>query len=137
MKAYRNWTFREKVGVDRWGGETTMREIGNRIAVKVVQRTMSGRDETGAAFAPYKTTPRFKYGKGAVDLYDSGRMLNDFNPVEVTSHRVRVGFNSARSREIAGYHMTGTWKMAQRRLIGMNREWLADIKARIFGKSQS
>ncbi|MCC7241203.1 MAG: phage virion morphogenesis protein [Acidobacteria bacterium] len=125
VRVRRNFRFRE---IPTTPGRSAMRRVGEDIAADVRQRTASGRDADGAAFAP-----------GAdgepVDLRDSGRMLDDLTVLEASDRGVKVGFKTERSARIAQYHETGTKHMPARPFIAMSRAMVERavglIKARL------
>ena len=74
-----------------------MREIGLMARERIVRRTISGRDSTGAAFRPYSPgyaaqKSKEGLGGGTVNLQVSGAMLNDLQITEVTDTSVTLGW---------------------------------------------
>ena len=94
-----------------------MREIGKLAVEEILRQTDAGRDYQGRPFKPYsegyaerKATYRggrmgANVGTGTPDLKVTGRMLNDMQIVGVTPRRVTLGFVTARSAELAFYHV--------------------------------
>lgn len=115
----------------RFATPDTMREIGNRVSVAIVNRTMSGKDEDGKRFVPYSKAYRKRkptYGGGdVVDLHLSGDMLADIGPTEVTDRRVRVGFTDPDLKERASYHEDGRGHMPVRRFMGITSRMVREI----------
>lgn len=94
-----------------------MRTIGRAAVEEILQQTEAGRDYQGRPFKPYSegyAERKAKYragrmganiGTGTPDLKVTGRMLNDMQIVGVTARKVTLGFVTARSAELAFYHV--------------------------------
>jgi hypothetical protein len=127
----RTFRFRDIKFVDR----STMREVGNTIAVRIVNRTLSGKDENNRRFIPYSERYRRRkktYGRtDVVDLHESGDMLNDLGPTEVTDAKVRVGFTDPDMEYLAKCHDQGRGNNPERRFMGIPEAWVRDIVAMI------
>ena len=109
--------------------ERDMRRAGEELAVKIENRTLSGRDENNQPFAPLAQP---KYGKDKADLHDTGQMFGDFGVVKATTKSVGLGFRTRRSERIADYHQAGTRNMPARPFLGVTDRWVADIMRRLF-----
>lgn len=93
-------------------------------------RTLTGRDITGAPFAPYSPST-VAQGKGSaqpVNLRDRGQMMRDM-VVGGTGNRREVFLATARSNLIGTWHMTGTrsaggrQKLPQRLWFGITQRY--------------
>jgi len=63
-----------------------MRAAGEQLAVKIENRTLSGKDEDGRKFAPCADST----GKsGPVTFHDTSRMFADFGVIKATRHTGR------------------------------------------------
>lgn len=127
MPIRRNFRFADIKG--KLASPATMRTVGLNIAVHIVRRTMSGIDEQGRRFVPYaKSTKRRKlsYGSGAVDLFESGDMLNDIGVTKVTAKSVRVGFSSKEMEQRARHHEEGHGNLPVRRFMGVSHAWVLE-----------
>ena len=73
-----------------------MREIGLLVRERIYNRTISGVDVNGQAFAPYSEAyaerKQAALGTSRVDLQVSGNMLNHMQVVEVEKDSVTLGW---------------------------------------------
>jgi hypothetical protein len=73
-----------------------MREIGLLQRERIIRRTLSGVDASGAAFAPYSEAyadlKRRVLGTSKVNLQVSGNMLNQMQIVDVDDDSVTLGW---------------------------------------------
>lgn len=136
VRAHANFRLRSI----EWSNEVTMKEVGNRIAVRVVNRTLSGLDEDGAPFAPYKAHKgKGRWGKGPSDpvtLHDTGAMLANLGPVDVTQRSVRIGFSDPAQEAKARAHDSGVPRrgLPQRRFLGVPEDWVKEIIEFVWNK---
>jgi hypothetical protein len=131
IRVSRNFTMK----VDRMVSPRTCREIGLGLLVKIENRTISGRDETGHAFTEY-SADYGKYVKGRrrpVDLKRSGDMLKDADVLVADGHRILLGFRSDAMDQRAFYHDSDGAhpKMPKRRFFGLSAVWVEDVVRRI------
>jgi hypothetical protein len=112
---------------------STMREEGERLAVEIENRTLSGVDEDRRKFAPYSPEyqRREKFGSSTVDLHRTGRMFSDFGVVKANRNGFSLGFRTSKSDQIASYHDEGTKNMPQRKFIGVPASWVTALLRRI------
>lgn len=94
-----------------------MTKLGKMAIEDITTLTEAGKDVSGRAFAPYSESYAewkadyhggsmgAKVGTGSVDLRVSGRMLEDMQIVEASNRKVVIAFASARSAELAFYHV--------------------------------
>ena len=108
-----------------------MREIGQRLVVNIVRRTMSGKDENNRNFAPYAASTRRRKptygGRGGVDLYETGQMLNNLDVTEVTAKTVKAGFTDSEMEARARHHIEGHGSLPVRAFMGISKSWVDDI----------
>ncbi len=101
----------------------------------IVRRTRQGIDKNGKIFRYYRpSTAKRKGRRSPVDLTESGRMLEDLSVRSEgfweTGRRADLYFRTARSRNVARRHISGTRRMAQRDFFGFTpreEEQLATI----------
>jgi len=129
MRLTRNFKFVDLIKID--GGSSVLREAGERLAVKVENRTMSGIDEDGRSFAPYSPAYAKRKLSRTVNLHGEPRpqMFADFGTTRATATGFTIGFRSAESQKKALIHQTGAGSMPERRFMGVPANWIADIKA--------
>jgi hypothetical protein len=122
-----------------------MREIGKLAVDEILRQTDAGRDYQGRAFKPYsegyadrKATYRggrlgADIGTGGVDLKVTGRMLNDLQIISTTPRKVVLGFVTARSAELAFYHVeSGAGKShVIRDFFGLTQRFLDEAVRRV------
>lgn len=119
IRIRRNFRFKD---IKTSPGRYAMQQVGTILAARTVARTRRGLDENNQSFAPYAD------GSSPVTLLDTGQMLRDYGPVEVTDKRVVLGFRTSRSEEIAVYHDRGTRRMPARPFLGVPRAWVQEAR---------
>ena len=131
IRVSRNFTMK----VDRCVSPRTCREIGVGLLVKIENRTLGGRDETGHAFQQYSTPygPKVKGRMRPVDLKRSGDMLADMDVLRADGQRIVLGFRSDEMDQRAFYHDSNGAhpKMPKRRFFGLSAVWVDDVVRRI------
>ena len=84
------------LGRTKFSNRQLMREIGLFVRQQIIRRTISGRDEDGAAFRAYSPSYSRQKGKelgaGTVNLQVSGQMLNAIAIGDVDDDSVELGF---------------------------------------------
>ena len=97
-----------------------IREILLLLRERIIRRTLSGRDEDEAGFAPY--SPRYKKAGQRVTLQDTGEMLQGITPVSVGTKQGDLGFKGGGSLRKATYHqVTGAGRsQVIRRFFGVS-----------------
>ena len=98
-----------------------IREVLLLLRERIIRRTLSGRDESGAAFRRY--SPTYKK-QGTVNLQDTGQMLQGITPTRVQERRGELGFKGGGALQKATWHhVTGAGRSRViRRFFGITRE---------------
>lgn len=108
-------------------GRAAMQAAGQLVADKTRERTRRGRDASGRAFTPYAATGK-KAGQ-TVDLTESGQMLDDYGPRNVTDRSVGLGFATSRSEYLATVHTEGRGSMPVRDFLGVPPTWRKQVQS--------
>lgn len=132
IRVSRNFTMK----VDRVVSPRTCREIGLGLLVKIENRTIGGRDESGHAFHIYSKAygMRVKGRRSPVDLkLGNSGMLSDMDVVRADGHHIDLGFRSQAMWQRAQYHdsLEPRKKMPLRRFLGLPTAWVEDVVRRI------
>ena len=133
----RNFKFVDLIKMDN--PQTVMREAGERLAVQLENRTLSGRDENNRAFKRYSPEyqRRAKFGRSTVDLHGAptSAMWSDFGVVRAHRTGFALGFRSDKSALKAIWHEGGTTRgLPVRKFLGVPESWITSLKRWVVSK---
>ena len=116
----------EKLFGHEFDDPDVVRQIGEEIIARIVNRTQRGRDKKGKLFSPYSPNYQKPGKSNPPNLTLRGDLLGKMDIIKQTKNTITIGWDQAKQRLKAENHIHGV-TLPKRDFLGLPASAFSDI----------